>query len=117
MGATRRHLHDHADPGRRLLHVDVDGLYRHSAGARRPGSTASDLSPYALIAALTVMYIVLGTALDGISMIVLTTAVVIPMVKQAGFDLVWFGIFVVLVVEMARGRRRRSASTCSCCRP
>ena len=47
------------------------------------------------------MYIVLGTALDGISMIVLTTAIVIPMIKQAGFDLVWFGIFVVLVVEMA----------------
>jgi len=60
-----------------------------------------NLSPYALIAALTVMYIVLGTALDGISMIVLTTAVVIPMIRQAGFDLVWFGIFVVLVVEMA----------------
>src|SRR5215210_7229998 len=59
------------------------------------------LSPYALIAALTVMYILLGTALDGISMIVLTTAVVIPMIKSAGFDLVWFGIFVVLVVEMA----------------
>ena len=59
------------------------------------------LSPYALIAALTIMYILLGTALDGISMIVLTTAVVIPMVKAAGFDLVWFGIFVVLVVEMA----------------
>ena len=47
------------------------------------------------------MYVVLGTALDGISMIVLTTAVVIPMVKSAGFDLVWFGIFVVLIVEMA----------------
>jgi tripartite ATP-independent transporter DctM subunit len=60
-----------------------------------------DLSPYALIAALTVMYIVLGTALDGISMIVLTTAVVIPVIKHAGFDLIWFGIFVVLVVEMA----------------
>src|SRR3954466_9408081 len=59
------------------------------------------LSPYSLIAALTVMYIVLGTALDGISMIVLTTAIVIPMVKQAGFDLVWFGIFLVPVVEMA----------------
>jgi len=59
------------------------------------------LSPYALIAALTLMYIVLGTALDGISMIVLTTAVVIPMVSQAGFDLVWFGIFLVLIVEMA----------------
>ncbi|MEI8275362.1 MAG: TRAP transporter large permease subunit [Hyphomicrobiales bacterium] len=59
------------------------------------------LSPYALISALTVMYIVLGTALDGISMIVLTTTIVIPMIKQAGFDPVWFGIFVVLVVEMA----------------
>jgi tripartite ATP-independent transporter DctM subunit len=62
---------------------------------------ALHLSPYALIAALTVMYIVLGTALDGISMIVLTTTIVIPMIKQAGFDLVWFGIFMVLVVEMA----------------
>ncbi len=62
---------------------------------------ALELSPYMLIAALTVMYILLGTALDGISMIVLTTAVVIPMIKTAGFDLVWFGIFVVLVVEMA----------------
>jgi len=60
-----------------------------------------DLSPYALIAGLTVMYILLGTALDGISMIVLTTAIVIPMIKQAGFDPVWFGIFLVLVVEMA----------------
>jgi tripartite ATP-independent transporter DctM subunit len=60
-----------------------------------------NLSPYALIAALTIMYILLGTALDGISMIVLTTAVVIPMVKTAGFDLIWFGIFLILVVEMA----------------
>ncbi|MDI4664849.1 TRAP transporter large permease subunit [Xanthobacter autotrophicus] len=60
-----------------------------------------NLSPYALIAALTVMYIVLGTALDGLSMIVLTTSVVIPMIKTAGFDPVWFGIFLVLVVEMA----------------
>jgi tripartite ATP-independent transporter DctM subunit len=59
------------------------------------------LSPYVLIAALTLMYMVLGTALDGISMIVLTTAVVLPMVRAAGFDLVWFGIFMVLVIEMA----------------
>jgi tripartite ATP-independent transporter DctM subunit len=59
------------------------------------------LGPYALIAALTVMYILLGTALDGISMIVLTTTVVLPMVQKAGFDLIWFGIFVVLIVEMA----------------
>ena len=59
------------------------------------------LSPYLLIVVLTIMYILLGTALDGISMIVLTSAVVLPMVQKAGFDLVWFGIFMVLVVEMA----------------
>ncbi|QHJ01374.1 TRAP transporter large permease subunit [Xylophilus rhododendri] len=59
------------------------------------------LSPYALIAALVVVYLVLGTALDGISMIVLTSAVVMPMIQKAGFDLVWFGIFIVLLVEIA----------------
>ena len=60
-----------------------------------------NLSPYALIAVLLVMYILLGTALDGLSMIVLTTVVVLPMIQQAGFDLIWFGIFLILVVEMA----------------
>ncbi|MDT0136305.1 TRAP transporter large permease subunit [Acidovorax sp. PRC11] len=59
------------------------------------------LPPYALIAVLTVVYLVLGTALDGISMIVLTSAVVLPMIQKAGFDLVWFGIFIVLLVEIA----------------
>ena len=62
---------------------------------------ALHLSPYMLILMLSVIYIVLGTALDGISMIVLTATVVIPMVQKAGFDLVWFGIFVVLLVEIA----------------
>jgi tripartite ATP-independent transporter DctM subunit len=59
------------------------------------------LHPYTLIAALAVMYIVLGTALDGISMIVLTAAVVLPMIQKAGFNLIWFGIFIVLLVEIA----------------
>ncbi|WP_295856284.1 TRAP transporter large permease subunit [uncultured Xylophilus sp.] len=59
------------------------------------------LSPYALISVLVVVYLVLGTALDGISMIVLTSAVVLPMIQKAGFDLVWFGIFVILLVEIA----------------
>jgi tripartite ATP-independent transporter DctM subunit len=63
--------------------------------------SAMNLSPYALIAVLTVVYLVLGTALDGISMIVLTSAVVLPMIQKAGFDLVWFGIFIVLLVEIA----------------
>ena len=58
-------------------------------------------SPYTLIAILALIYIVLGTALDGISMIVLTTSIVLPMVEKAGFDLVWFGIFIVLLVEIA----------------
>jgi tripartite ATP-independent transporter DctM subunit len=62
---------------------------------------ALQLSPYALIAVLVVVYLVLGTALDGISMIVLTAAVVLPMIQKAGFDLVWFGIFIVLLVEIA----------------
>jgi tripartite ATP-independent transporter DctM subunit len=59
------------------------------------------LSPYALIGALVLVYIMLGTALDGISMIVLTSAIVLPMIQKAGFDLVWFGIFIVLLVEIA----------------
>jgi len=59
------------------------------------------LSPWALIAVLTIIYILLGTALDGISMIALTTVTVLPMVQAAGFDLVWFGIFIVLLVEIA----------------
>ncbi|HEX6979173.1 MAG TPA: TRAP transporter large permease subunit [Alphaproteobacteria bacterium] len=61
-----------------------------------------NLSPWMLIAALTVFYIILGCFLDGISMVVLTMAVVLPTVERAGLDLVWFGIFVVLVVEMAQ---------------
>ena len=62
---------------------------------------AMNLSPYTLIAVLAILYIVLGTALDGISMIVLTSAVVLPMIQKAGFDLVWFGVFIVLMVEIA----------------
>lgn len=60
-----------------------------------------NLSPWMLIAALTVFYIILGFFLDGISSIVLTMAVVEPLVRGAGIDMIWFGIFVVLVAEMA----------------
>jgi tripartite ATP-independent transporter DctM subunit len=62
---------------------------------------AMNLSPYALIGCLVVVYLILGTALDGISMIVLTAAVVMPMIQKAGFDLIWFGIFIILLVEIA----------------
>ncbi len=63
---------------------------------------AMDLNPYALIAALCVLYIVLGCFIEGISMIVLTATVVLPLVSAVGFDLVWFGIFIIIVVEMAQ---------------
>jgi C4-dicarboxylate transporter, DctM subunit len=63
---------------------------------------ARHLSPYTLIAALTVMYIILGCLIDGISMIVLTTVIVLPMIKQAGFDLIWFGVYLIILVEMAQ---------------
>jgi C4-dicarboxylate transporter, DctM subunit len=63
---------------------------------------ALELSPFMLLMALLVMYIILGCFLDGISCIALTIAIVEPMVRQAGIDMVWFGIFVIIVVEMAQ---------------
>ena len=60
------------------------------------------LSTLGLIMWLTVFFVIMGFFLDGISMVVLTTSVVLPMVTQAGIDLIWFGIFLVLVVEMAQ---------------
>ncbi len=60
------------------------------------------LSPITLIAALTLFYVILGMFLDGISSVVLTMAIVEPMVRGAGIDMIWFGIFIVVVVEMAQ---------------
>lgn len=64
--------------------------------------TSWDLPPFLLIVALVALYLVLGTALEGFSMIATTLPVVLPLVTAAGFDKVWFGIFMVLVVEMAQ---------------
>ena len=61
-----------------------------------------ELSAFALIAALTVFYIIIGMFLDGISAVVLTMAIIEPMIRTAGIDLIWFGIFIVVVVEMAQ---------------
>jgi len=60
------------------------------------------LSPYALLAALTVFFIIMGFFLDGISIVVLTTSIILPMVEAAGLDLIWFGIFLVIVVEISQ---------------
>ena len=80
------------------LAMGFTGLPRHVA----EWIDSLNLSPWKLIVALTIFYIILGCFLDGISMVVLTMAVVLPTVERAGFDLIWFGIFVVVVVEMAQ---------------
>jgi len=61
-----------------------------------------ELSRFELLMALLVFYIILGCFLDGISSVVLTMAVVEPMIREAGIDLIWFGIFIVVVIEMAQ---------------
>jgi len=61
-----------------------------------------DVNRYVLLAFLVLLYLILGCFIDGISMIVLTTAVVLPVIQASGFDLIWFGIFIVIVVEMAQ---------------
>lgn len=59
------------------------------------------LSPYWLLLALAILYLILGCFIDGISMVVLTAAIVLPMVERVGIDLLWFGVFIVILVEMA----------------
>lgn len=80
------------------LAMGFTGLPRHLA----QWIAAQGYAPITLILALTVFYVVLGCFLDGISCVVLTMAVVEPMIRVAGFDMIWFGIFMVIVVEMAQ---------------
>jgi tripartite ATP-independent transporter DctM subunit len=80
------------------LSMGYIGLPRHLAEV----VTGMKLSPFLLILALAVFYIILGCFLDGISMVVLTMGVILPTVQAAGIDLIWFGIFIVVVVEMAQ---------------
>jgi C4-dicarboxylate transporter, DctM subunit len=80
------------------LSMGYIGLPRHLAEF----VTSLGLSPFGLIVALTIFYAILGCFLDGISMVVLTMGVLLPTVHAAGIDLIWFGIFVVIVVEMAQ---------------
>ena len=74
------------------------GLPRHLA----EWIASLGLTPFALIVALAAFYVVLGCFLDGISMVVLTMGVILPTVEAAKIDLLWFGIFIVIVVEMAQ---------------
>jgi C4-dicarboxylate transporter, DctM subunit len=80
------------------LSMGYIGLPRHLAEF----VSSLGLSPFMLMMALAVFYIMLGCFLDGISMVVLTMGVILPTVSAASIDLIWFGIFVVVVVEMAQ---------------
>jgi tripartite ATP-independent transporter DctM subunit len=80
------------------LSMGYIGLPRHLAEY----VSGLGLSPFLLIVALSIFYIILGCFLDGISMVVLTMGVILPTVQTAGIDLIWFGIFIVIVVEMAQ---------------
>lgn len=62
---------------------------------------AMQLNRYLLIGALCVVYLILGTALEGVAMILLTTSIALPMIVAAGFDPLWFGIFIVIMTELA----------------
>ena len=61
-----------------------------------------ELSQFELIIALTFLFVILGCFLDGISMVLLTTSIILPIIEQAGFNLIWFGIYLILVVEMSQ---------------
>tara|TARA_R110002020_G_scaffold48634_1_gene138467 strand:- start:6878 stop:8182 length:1305 start_codon:yes stop_codon:yes gene_type:complete len=74
------------------------GIPRHLAA----WIAGMELSPYALLAALTVLFVLLGCFLDGISVVVLTTSIIMPMILEAGIDPLWFGIYLVIVVEMSQ---------------
>jgi tripartite ATP-independent transporter DctM subunit len=80
------------------LSMGYIGLPRHLA----EWISSLGLSQFGLIMALMVFFIILGCFLDGISVVVLTMCVLMPTVLAAGIDPIWFGIFVVLVVEMAQ---------------
>ena len=78
--------------------LDFSGIPKQAAEA----VLAMDLGQYQLLAALSVMYLVLGCFLEGVSMIVLTASIVLPMAQAVGIDPVWLGIYLVVMVELAQ---------------
>jgi C4-dicarboxylate transporter DctM subunit len=101
-GRRHHHLHDRLHPGRRRVPHRARWAIPASPAALAAWIGEQGLSPYALLAALLLFFIVLGFFLDGISIVVLTVSVILPMVLAAGIDPIWFGVFLVLVVEMSQ---------------
>jgi len=75
--------------------------YLHLPSAISAGITALEVSPYGLLVILAFFYIVLGMFLDGTSMTVMTVPIAVPLIVEAGFDPLWFGIFLVIMIEMS----------------
>ena len=101
MGATRTSAMIALILAGACVSVIIHGLHRLASRAGRLDCIAG-FERFELLMALLVFYIVLGCFLDGISSVVLTMAVVEPMIREAGIDLIWFGIFIVVAVEMAQ---------------
>ena len=58
------------------------------------------LSRWVLLAAILLMVVVLGFFLPPVSIILMTAPIILPPLKAAGFDLIWFGVIVTIVMEM-----------------
>lgn len=75
--------------------------YLHLPTAVSEGIAAMELSPYMLLLILAVFYIILGMFLDGTSMTVMTVPIALPLVVQAGYDPIWFGVYLIVMIEMS----------------
>ncbi len=93
-------LHDLLHPRRLDVPHRRDGLYRHPAAARLDGRRAGLHPGPRSSCALTILIIVMGCFIDGISIVVLTASVLMPVVEAAKIDPLWFGIYLIFVVEM-----------------
>ena len=76
--------------------------YLHLPAEVAAAIAALELSPWALLVVLSLFYLVLGFFLDGNSIVVMSLPIALPLVVQAGFDPIWFGIYLVIMVEMAQ---------------
>ncbi len=83
------------------IFVSTAIAYLHIPEALTQGIASLNLAPFALLLVLGLFYVVLGTFLDGTSMTVMTVPIVLPMVMHAGFDPIWFGIFLVIMIELS----------------
>ncbi len=85
-----------------LPELERRGYNKNQVLGTLAGSATLGLSPQMLLVVLTLFFILLGCFLDGISVVVLTTSIILPMVQAAGIDPLWFGIYLVIVVEMSQ---------------